>query len=165
MKKISRILTLCFVTLALLCIAVPAAFAAPAVAEEQDEAVYAIGLDSAGGVSSTVVVYTNLSGRISTLPEAPTMDGYTFDGWYTEPVGGTKVTTSTVFNSDTTIYAHWTVKADASAGAGTEPAAPAQDTQPAADAPSPVQTLLKEHRGTFLVAGILVTTLVAAAAM
>ena len=163
MKKISRMLTLCFVTLALLCIAVPAAFAAPAVAEEQDEAVYAISLDSAGGVSSTVVVYTNLSGRISALPEEPTMDSYTFDGWYTEPVGGTKVTTSTVFNSDTTIYAHWTVKADASAGTGT--AAPAQDIQPAADAPSPVQTLLKEHRGTFLVAGILVTTLVAAAAM
>lgn len=156
MKKISRILTLCLVTLAFVCIAVPAAFAAPS-AEEQDESVYAIGLDSAGGVSSTVVVYTNLSGKLSALPESPSMDGYTFDGWYTEPVGGTKVTTSTVFNSDTTIYAHWTVKADTASDTTTAPA-----TQPAEQ---PTQTFLKEHRGTFLVAGILVTTLVAAAAL
>ena len=39
------------------------------------------------GVSSTVVVTTNLDGKLTTLPESPTMDGYTFNGWYTEPVG------------------------------------------------------------------------------
>ena len=32
-------------------------------------------------VSSTVVVTTNLDGKLTTLPESPTMDGYTFNGW------------------------------------------------------------------------------------
>ena len=78
------------------------------------------------------------------------MEGYTFNGWYTEMVGGSKVSTSTVFAGDTTIYAHWTVKSGTSAGS-TAPVQPA--------APS-----IKQHLGTVLVAGILLTTLVAAIA-
>ena len=42
------------------------------------------------------------------LPTSPTRDGYTFDGWYTERVGGTQVTTSTKVNYSTKYYAHWT---------------------------------------------------------
>lgn len=42
-----------------------------------------------------------------TLPTEPIRDGYTFDGWYTERVGGTKITTSTKVNYSTTYYAHW----------------------------------------------------------
>lgn len=84
MKKIFRALTLCLVLLSLLCAAVPAAFAAG----NKEDAFYTIGLDACGGVSSTVVVTTNLDGKLTTLPESPTMDGYTFNGWYTEPVGG-----------------------------------------------------------------------------
>lgn len=150
MKKISRILTMCLITLALLCTAVPAAFAAE---EQQEQNVYAIGLDASGGASSTVVVYTALNGKLPSLPEQPTMDGYTFQGWYTEPVGGTKVTTSTVFTSDTTIYAHWTVKSGAGTGT-TVPSQPAQDT---------ASFDLNEHRGSLLVAGIVLVTIVAAA--
>ena len=82
MKKIFRALTLCLVLLSLLCAAVPAAFAAG----NKEDAFYTIGLDACGGVSSTVVVTTNLDGKLTTLPESPTMDGYTFNGWYTEPV-------------------------------------------------------------------------------
>lgn len=115
MKKLARVLTLCLVSLALLCAAVPAAFAASA-AEEQEGGVYAIGLDAAGGECSTVVVYTSTSGKLAALPESPVMEGYTFNGWYTEMVGGSKVSTSTVFAGDTTIYAHWTVKSGTSAG-------------------------------------------------
>ena len=85
MKKIFRALTLCLVLLSLLCAAVPAAFAAG----NKEDAFYTIGLDACGGVSSTVVVTTNLDGKLTTLPESPTMDGYTFNGWYTEPVDGT----------------------------------------------------------------------------
>ena len=85
MKKIFRALTLCLVLLSLLCAAVPAAFAAG----NKEDAFYTIGLDACGGVSSTVVVTTNLDGKLTTLPESPTMDGYTFNGWYTEPVGDT----------------------------------------------------------------------------
>ena len=58
MKKIFRALTLCLVLLSLLCAAVPAAFAAG----NKEDAFYTIGLDACGGVSSTVVVTTNLDG-------------------------------------------------------------------------------------------------------
>ena len=149
MKKLARVLTICLVSLALLCAAVPAAFAVSA-AEEQEGGVYVIGLDAAGGECSTVVVYTSTSGKLAALPESPVMEGYTFNGWYTEMVGGSKVSTSTVFAGDTTIYAHWTVKSGTSAGS-TAPVQPA--------APS-----IKQHLGTVLVAGILLTTLVAAIA-
>ena len=73
------------------------------------------------------------------------MTGYTFDGWYTEPVGGSKVTTSTVFTSDATIYAHWIAKAGAST-------VPQPATQPAA-----IQW--QKYVGPALVAGALLTTL------
>ena len=108
MKKIFRALTLCLVLLSLLCAAVPAAFAAG----NKEDAFYTIGLDACGGVSSTVVVTTNLDGKLTTLPESPTMDGYTFNGWYTEKSGGTKITTDTVFSANTTVYAHWTHTGD-----------------------------------------------------
>ena len=100
MKKIFRALTLCLVLLSLLCAAVPAAFAAG----NKEDAFYTIGLDACGGVSSTVVVTTNLDGKLTTLPESPTMDGYTFNGWYTEPVGGSRVTTATVFTGVTIVH-------------------------------------------------------------
>ena len=60
--------------------------------------------DESGTVSPA---NTNAYGKLSTLP-TPTRSGYSFDGWYTEAEGGTAVTTDTVFDSTTTIYAHWT---------------------------------------------------------
>ena len=51
--------------------------------------------------------YTNSEIPYITLP-TPTKTGYTFDGWYTEATGGTKVTTPTVaLLSGKTVYAHW----------------------------------------------------------
>jgi uncharacterized repeat protein (TIGR02543 family) len=47
-------------------------------------------------------------GTLASLP-TPTRAGYTFDGWFTSSSGGTEVTTSTVFNRNTTIYAQWTL--------------------------------------------------------
>lgn len=38
----------------------------------------------------------------------PTWAGHTFDGWYTAAIGGNKVTSTTVINSDIDVYAHWT---------------------------------------------------------
>ncbi len=144
MKKIFRALTLCLVLLSLLCAAVPAAFAAG----NKEDTFYTIGLDACGGVSSTVVVTTNLDGKLTTLPESPTMDGYTFNGWYTEPVGGSRITTATVFTGDTTIYAQWTAKSSSAS-----PTAPTVTGGPS----------LQKHLGTLLVAGILVTLVVVAA--
>ena len=39
----------------------------------------------------------------------PTRNGYDFDGWYTDKTGGTKVTTESVVNPESsfTLYAHW----------------------------------------------------------
>lgn len=52
------------------------------------------------------------------LPEA-WMDGYVFDGWYTDAVDGTRVSRTTAYTAkgNTTLYAHWTpVAADAEQG-------------------------------------------------
>lgn len=52
------------------------------------------------------------------LPEA-WMDGYVFDGWYTDAVDGTRVSRTTAYTAEgnTTLYAHWTpVAADAEQG-------------------------------------------------
>ena len=105
-------------------------------------------MDAQGGICSTVDVYTTLSGKLESTPEQPTMTGYTFDGWYTEPVGGSKVTTSTVFTSDATIYAHWTAKAGPST-------VPQPTTQPAT-------VEWQKYVGPALVAGALLTTLLVA---
>jgi len=44
------------------------------------------------------------------LPTA-TREGYTFDGWFTQAAGGTKVSKDTVCGDrDVTVYAHWTAK-------------------------------------------------------
>ena len=44
--------------------------------------------------------------QIRVMP-IPDRGDYEFDGWYTAPTGGTKVTQSTVINSNLTLYARW----------------------------------------------------------
>ena len=148
MKKFLKTLVVGLCLFTLLCCALPAAFAADKTSgSKKEENVYAIGMDAQGGICSTVVTYTALSGKLESTPEQPTMTGYTFDGWYTEPVGGSKVTTSTVFTSDATIYAHWTAKAGTST-------VPQPSTLPA--------TQWQKYVGPALVAGALLTTLLVA---
>lgn len=45
-------------------------------------------------------------GTLAALPEI-TREGYTLDGWYTANQGGIKITTDTVFDTDTTVHARW----------------------------------------------------------
>ena len=45
-------------------------------------------------------------GKIENLPVA-TRDGYTFLGWFTNTTGGEQITTETVFETSTTVYAQW----------------------------------------------------------
>lgn len=47
---------------------------------------------------------------INDIP-VPTREGYNFIGWFTDPVGGTQVTSSTIINTQNAheIYAHWEV--------------------------------------------------------
>lgn len=151
MKKFLKTLVVGICLFTLLCCALPAAFAAGNTSgSKKEQNVFAIGMDAQGGICSTVVTYTNLSGKLESTPEQPTMTGYTFDGWYTEPVGGSRITTATVFTGDTTIYAQWTAKSSS--------ARPTTPTLPVTGGPA-----LQKHLGTLLVAGILVTLVVVAA--
>ncbi len=68
---------------------------------------YEIIFDANGGQCDTTSMYTDTAGKLSALP-TPTRGGYTFDGWFTEQSGGTAVTAETVYNANTTLYAHWT---------------------------------------------------------
>ena len=68
---------------------------------------YTVTLHANGGSVSPASVTTGADGKLASLP-TPTRSSYSFDGWYTEKNGGTKVTTDTVFSANTTVYAHWT---------------------------------------------------------
>ena len=67
---------------------------------------YTITFDPNGGAVSPKSGTTETDGKLISFP-TPSWEGHTFTGWFTEKDGGTVVTTSTVFSSDDTIYAHW----------------------------------------------------------
>ncbi len=69
-------------------------------------ATYTITFDPNGGTVSSGSAATGTDGKLTSLP-TPEWEGHTFTGWFTEKDGGTEVTTSTVFSSDATVYAHW----------------------------------------------------------
>lgn len=76
---------------------------------------HTITFDANGGSVSPTTV-TTVSGKLTSLP-IPTRSGsYRFDGWFTAASGGTRVTTETVFDADTTIYAHWAYTGGGSSG-------------------------------------------------
>ena len=62
----------------------------------------------AGGGTPSVDSMTTTNQKLTSLPSASRSGSYSFDGWYTEKSGGTKITTDTVFHAGTTVYAHWT---------------------------------------------------------
>lgn len=75
-----------------------------------------------GGTCSTANKVIASGSAVGALPTA-TRSGYTFDGWYTSASGGSKVSASTTFSSNTTVYAHWsansyTVSYNANGGSG-----------------------------------------------
>ena len=63
--------------------------------------------DGNGGTPS-VDSMTTTNRKLTSLPSASRSGSYSFDGWYTEKSGGTKITTDTVFHANATVYAHWT---------------------------------------------------------
>lgn len=67
---------------------------------------YSSGASYSADESTTLYAQWNLP-TIGTLPQ-PTREGYTFDGWYTSSIGGTKISNTTTVSSDVTFYAHWT---------------------------------------------------------
>ena len=95
---------------------------------------FTITFDGNGGTPS-VDSMTTTNQKLTSLPSASRSGSYSFDGWYTEESGGTKITTDTEFPADTTVYAHWTytggggssgysyytIKADAGTGGSISP--------------------------------------------
>ena len=61
-----------------------------------------------GGTPAETIEFVPYNTAIGTFPANPTWTNHIFDGLYTDPVGGTQVTTSTVITGPVTFYAHWT---------------------------------------------------------
>lgn len=68
--------------------------------------IYRVSFDSNGGsaIESINVTYDDIK---ENLP-VPTLDGYKFEGWYTEREGGSEKETIEKTLNDMTLYAHWT---------------------------------------------------------
>ena len=67
---------------------------------------YTLTYNANGGSVSPGSKTLNKGAQYGNLP-TPTRSGYTFNGWYTQASGGSKVSSSTTINANTTIYAHW----------------------------------------------------------
>lgn len=78
---------------------------------------YTITFKGNGG-SPSVTSMTTIDQKLPELPTATRSGSYSFDGWYTEKNGGTKITTATLFDKDTTVYAHWTYTGSTGGGGG-----------------------------------------------
>ncbi|MEL1134535.1 cell wall-binding repeat-containing protein [Desulfitobacterium sp. THU1] len=96
--------------------------------------IHTISFDTNGGNALYPgTLTTSAEGKLSVLP-IPTRSGsYRFEGWFTAASSGTKVTTSTVFNTNSTIYAHWTYQGGGSGGGG--------GGTPSVPTPEPGQTI------------------------
>ena len=68
---------------------------------------YTVTFDGNGGVPS-VPSMTTIDQKLPELPTATRSGSYSFNGWYTEKNGGTKISMATEFDKDTIVYAHWT---------------------------------------------------------
>ena len=71
---------------------------------------YTVTFDGNDGTPS-VGSMTTTKQKLTSLPDA-SRSKHSFNGWYTEKSGGTKITTDTVFSATTTVYAHWTHTGD-----------------------------------------------------
>ena len=78
---------------------------------------YTVTFDGNGGVPY-VTSMTTIDQKLPELPTATRSGSYSFNGWYTEKNGGTKITMATVFDKDTIVYAHWTYTGFTGSGGG-----------------------------------------------
>lgn len=149
MKQLWKKLVLCVLTLALCCNLVPMAFAA-------DASYYNVYLEAQGGTCDVMQLYAYKYGsnyRLTSTP-TPTMEGYKFDGWYDDVVGGTKTPRGTT--SRTIPPSTRTGRRSAKKNTATATAAKTTTTAPAT-ADTEKSWKLKDNLGTVLV----VTTVVA----
>lgn len=78
---------------------------------------YTITFDGNGGTPSVDSMKT-VDKKLPKLPTATHSGRYSFDGWYTAASGGAMVTTDTVFEKSTTVYAHWTYTGSSGSSSG-----------------------------------------------
>jgi uncharacterized repeat protein (TIGR02543 family) len=76
---------------------------------------YTIAFNANGGTVSPAVMHTGTDGKLLSLP-IPLRSNYRFDGWFTAASGGSAVTVDMVFNTNTTLYAHWIYTGGGSSG-------------------------------------------------
>lgn len=75
--------------------------------------------DANGGTVDTESKVVGEDGKLAELP-LPTRTGkYSFKGWYTKTSGGEKITTDTVFEESTTVYAQWKYNGGGGGGGST----------------------------------------------
>ena len=77
--------------------------------QKVQETTFLVFFDAGDGVPSFGSKEVNYGETFGTLPTA-TLEGYTFDGWFTALNGGTQITSSTIVNitQNITLHAHWT---------------------------------------------------------
>lgn len=70
---------------------------------------YTVTLDANGGTVSTASKTATYGSKYPALPDPSREGGYSFDGWYTQKTGGTKVDENTTVTTaaNHTLYAHW----------------------------------------------------------
>ena len=78
-----------------------------AIFEKDAPTEFTITFDGNGG-TPYVGSMTTTNQKLTSPPSASRSGSYSFDGWYTEKSGSTKVTTDTLFHANITVYAHWT---------------------------------------------------------
>lgn len=73
------------------------------------EKTHTVTFNANGGAVGTAQITVAENAVYGTLP-TPEFQGYTFDGWYTSAVGGTLISSTSVFalTTEQTLYAHWT---------------------------------------------------------
>ena len=86
MKRFKQMLAVLLCAVAL-CGLAPAALAAQPLDESENGGKVIIYFETCGGTGIPVVERTSGDGKLYSLP-TPTMEGYTFKGWYTDIVGG-----------------------------------------------------------------------------
>ncbi len=69
-------------------------------------ATYTVTFNANGGTVSPSSCTVSQGAAVGDLP-VPTWGGHTFNGWYTEQDGGTKISASTVVTDNVTYYAQW----------------------------------------------------------
>jgi len=72
-------------------------------------ATYTVTFDNQGATANSIPTSNTVTtGKVGTLPTAPTRTGFTFGNWYTAiNGGGTKISNSTAVTSNVTFYANW----------------------------------------------------------